>query len=128
MLLLESQPVEIENAVVLPCPLIRNKDNTDPTVWLRNLNWDSISSTKPRIVLAMVVFMSLVTDYSFDEEANLELIISLILIIYQPMRSTTALGDWHNLKEVSKRHGIQELLNLTALIKVKIIKEDKFYK
>ena len=104
MLLLESKPVEIEDAVVLPCPLIRNKDNNDPTIWLRNLNWDSISTTKPRIVLAHGgVHEFGGRDYSFDEEAQLGAN-NLINLSHLPTDEIDyiALGDWHNLKEVSK--------------------------
>ena len=50
--LLERQPVELEEAVVLPCPLLRRSDSTDPTIWVRQLNWETLPAAKPRILLA----------------------------------------------------------------------------
>ena len=52
MILLDSRPVEIEDAVILPCPLLRNQDNNDPTIWLRNFNWGTLSSSKPRLKMS----------------------------------------------------------------------------
>jgi len=105
LLLLDCQPLEIENAVVLPCPLIRNKDNIDPTLWLRNFDWSTISSTKPRIVLAHgAVHEFGGRDYSFDDEAQSGAN-NLINLNHLPIDEIDyiALGDWHNLKQVSKK-------------------------
>ena len=51
-LLLEREPVELDQAVLLPCPLLRNQDSADPTLWLRSLDWSGLDAAKPRIVLA----------------------------------------------------------------------------
>ena len=103
-LLLESDPFEIEDAVILPCPLVRNKDNTDPTLWLRNFNWNTISISKPRIVLAHGSVREFGgQNYNLDEEtpsrAN-----NLVNLDQLPIDEIDyiALGDWHNLKQVSK--------------------------
>ena len=50
--LLDRQPIELDAAVVLPCPLLRRSDSTDPTAWVRQLNWDQLPTAKPRILLA----------------------------------------------------------------------------
>ena len=105
LLLLDSEPVEIKDAVILPCPLLRNKDNTDPTLWLRNFDWGTISSTKPRIVLAHGgVHEFGGRDYSFDDEAQSGAN-NLINLNQLPIDEIDyiALGDWHNLKQVSKK-------------------------
>jgi len=105
LLFLESKPVEIEDAIIFPCPLIRNKDIIDPTLWLRNLNWDSISSSKPRVVLAhggVNEFGG--RDYFFDEEEEIGAN-NLINLNHLPNEEIDyiALGDWHNLKQVSEK-------------------------
>ena len=103
-LLLESDPFEIEDAVILPCPLVRNKDNTDPTLWLRNFNWNTISISKPRIVLAHGSVREFGgQNYNLDEEtpsrAN-----NLVNLDQLPIDEIDyiALGDWHNLKQISE--------------------------
>ena len=103
-LLIESHPFEIEDAVVLPCPLLRNKDNTDPTLWLRNFNWNTISTSKPRIVLAHGSVRQFGgQNYNIDEEAQSGAN-NLINLDYLPKDEIDyiALGDWHNLKQVSE--------------------------
>ena len=50
--LLQRRPVELEQAVILPCPLLRQRDSRDPTFWLRDRNWDGLTAEKPRILLA----------------------------------------------------------------------------
>ena len=103
-LLIESHPFEIEDAVVLPCPLLRNKDNTDPTLWLRNFNWNTISTSKPRIVLAHGSVRHFGgQNYNIDEEAQSGAN-NLINLDHLPKDEIDyiALGDWHNLKQVSE--------------------------
>ena len=103
-LLIESHPFEIEDAVVLPCPLLRNKDNTDPTLWLRNFNWNTISTSKPRIVLAHGSVRQFGgQNYNIDEEAQSGAN-NLINLDHLPKDEIDyiALGDWHNFKQVSE--------------------------
>lgn len=103
-LLIESHPFEIEDAVVLPCPLLRNKDNADPTLWLRNFNWNTISTSKPRIILAHGSVRQFGgQNYNIDEEAQSGAN-NLINLDHLPKDEIDyiALGDWHNLKQVSE--------------------------
>ncbi|MFN5118577.1 MAG: exonuclease SbcCD subunit D [Cyanobacteriota bacterium] len=51
-LLLERKPVELAEAVVLPCPLLRRIDSADPCAWLQQLAWSELPAGKARIVLA----------------------------------------------------------------------------
>ncbi|AAP99747.1 MULTISPECIES: metallophosphoesterase family protein [Prochlorococcus] len=104
-ILLNSQPVEIEEAVIFPCPLLRNKSNADPTLWLKTLDWNSVSSLKPRIILAHGgVHEFSGRDYILDEEAqpNANNIINLKEVPDKEI-DYIALGDWHNLKQVSQK-------------------------
>ena len=104
-LLLDSVPIEIEHAVIFPCPLLRNKDNADPTLWLGEVDWSKISSLKPRIVLAhggINDFRG--RDYAFDDEAQSGAY-NLIDLNSLPIDEIdyVALGDWHNLKQVNSK-------------------------
>ena len=104
-LLLERQPLPLESALVLPCPLLRNQDSSDPTHWLRQLDWSLLPSDQPRIVLAHGgVHGFSARDLGDDEEAQAG---ANNLIDLQALPEAEidyiALGDWHNLKQVSPR-------------------------
>ena len=104
-LLLESDPFEIEDAVILPCPLLRNKDNTDPTLWLRNFSWNTISTSKPRIVLAHGSVREFGgQNYNLYEETQ-SIANNLVNLDQLPIDELDyiALGDWHNIKQVSEK-------------------------
>jgi DNA repair exonuclease SbcCD nuclease subunit len=102
-LLLERQPVLLEQAVVLPCPLLRNQDSSDPSQWLRGLDWSSLPADLPRLVLAHGGVHGFGgRDYEGDEEAQAGAN-NLIDLSALPAGQIDyiALGDWHNLKQVS---------------------------
>ena len=104
-LLLERRPVLLERAVVLPCPLLRNQDSSDPTQWLRSLDWSELPAGLPRIVLAHGGVQGFGgRDYDRDEEAQAGAnnLIDLGALPSGPI-DYLALGDWHNLKQVSER-------------------------
>ncbi len=86
-LLLERQPLVLESAVVLPCPLLRNQDS-------------SLPADLPRIVLAHGGVHGFGgRDYEGDEEAQAGAN-NLIGLGALPAEQIDyfALGDWHNLK------------------------------
>lgn len=104
-LLLERRPLELAQAVVLPCPLLRNQDSSDPTAWLRSLDWTALPVAKPRLVLAHGGVHGFGgRDYGTDEEAPAG---ANNLIDLQALATAEidyiALGDWHNLKQVNAR-------------------------
>jgi len=102
-LLLERQPLLLEQAVLLPCPLLRNQDSHDPTQWLRGLDWNQLPTDRPRIVLAHGGVHGFGgRDYEGDEEAQAGAN-NLIDLAALPADQIDyiALGDWHNLKQVS---------------------------
>jgi DNA repair exonuclease SbcCD nuclease subunit len=102
-LLLERQPLLLEQAVVLPCPLLRNQDSSDPTQWLREFDWSALPTDRPRIVLAHGGVHGFGgRDYEGDEEAQVGAN-NLIDLAALPADQIdyVALGDWHNLKQVS---------------------------
>lgn len=103
-LLLERRPLLLEQAVVLPCPLLRNQDSNDPSQWLQELDWSRIPGDRPRIVLAHGGVHGFGgRDYEADEEAQAGAN-NLIDLGALPADQIDyiALGDWHNLKQVSE--------------------------
>ena len=104
-LLLERQPLLLEQAVVLPCPLLRNQDSSDPTQWLRGLDWSGLPSDRPRLVLAHGGVQGFgARDYDADEEAQVGANNRIDLQgLPAAQIDYIALGDWHNLKQVSDR-------------------------
>lgn len=102
--LLKAEPVELPHAVLLPCPLLRRHESTDPTLWLRSIAGDLARfGDKPRIVLAhgTVLDFGLATD---DEESE-ETVTNLLDLPALPEGELDyiALGDWHGAKQVGSK-------------------------
>ena len=103
--LLERQPVELESAVVLPCPLLRRSDSSDPTDWVRQLAWHELPAHKPRILLAHGSVHGFAgADLDADDDnptsANNRLHLDAALL---DQLDYVALGDWHGLKQINAR-------------------------
>ena len=104
-LLLERKPVELDQVVLLPCPLLRNQDSNDPTLWLHCFDWNGLDANKARVVLAHGGVHNFGgREYSLDEEAQAgsNNLIDLTALPHQEI-DYIALGDWHNLKQISER-------------------------
>ncbi len=124
-LLLERQPLELEQLLVLPCPLLRQHDASDPTGWIRGLDWASLPAAKPRLVIAHGGVQGFsAKDYGAagswrsaaaaagpgtGSDRNRALApdgaINRIDLAQLPQGELDyiALGDWHNLKQVSSK-------------------------
>jgi DNA repair exonuclease SbcCD nuclease subunit len=103
--LLERQPLELEQAVVLPCPLLRRSDAEDPTAWLRQLDWSSLPPEKPRILLAhgsVHGFSGADLDADDDNPASANNRLQLDGALLEQL-DYAALGDWHSLKQVNAK-------------------------
>lgn len=100
-LLTEEAPFEIDQAVLLPCPLMRRHEPTDTTAWLRELDWNSISD-KPRIVLAHGGAHGFSTETDDEEIGRTANRIALGLLPADEI-DYIALGDWHGTKEVNAK-------------------------
>jgi len=107
--LLKREPLELEQAIVLPCPLLRRSDSHDPTAWVRQLDWSALPADKPRLLLAHGSVQGfgatdLDADQDADEEnpasANNRLQLDAALL---EQLDYVALGDWHGLKQVNPR-------------------------
>jgi len=124
-LLLERQPLELEQLVVLPCPLLRQHDASDPTGWLRGLDWADLPPDKPRLVIAHGgVQRFAARDYgaagslgsaaaaagpgsgsALNRAPEPDGAINHIDLGQLPLEELDyiALGDWHNLKQVGAK-------------------------
>lgn len=97
--LLKPEPVELEHAVLLPCPLLRRHDASDTTAWLRSLDL-SIFGDKPRLVIAhgSVLDFGPAADEEEDSASSNHLDLNRLPA---DQLDYIALGDWHGLKDVS---------------------------
>jgi DNA repair exonuclease SbcCD nuclease subunit len=93
--LLAPEPVELENAVLLPCPLLRRHENADTTVWLRALDVVRFGE-KPRIVLAH----GSVQGFAEEDGAINRLELARL---GEAEFDYLALGDWHGTKQVGPK-------------------------
>lgn len=101
-ILLESTPVELDAAVLLPCPLLRRHEVTDPTAWLRSPELrQALPAGKPRIILAHGSIQGFGSQE--DEEEGGAGGANFIDLSRLPSDDFdyVALGDWHGMKEVA---------------------------
>jgi len=101
---LRPEPVELENAVLFPCPLLRRHEASDPTGWLRSLDLeDARFGNKARIVLAH----GSIQDFggASDEEETEGGVPNLIDLqrLDSGRFDYLALGDWHGAKQVGDK-------------------------
>lgn len=102
--LLKAEPIELETAVLFPCPLLRRHDSTDPTRWLHSAPeaWNTFGN-KARIVIAH----GSVTDFGGfgDEEESDGAAVNLIDLdrLAAAGFDFMALGDWHGTKQVGPK-------------------------
>ena len=109
--LLEHQPLELEQLVVLPCPLLRRSDSADPCAWLGQLDWGALPATKPRLVLAHGSIQGFgATDQASDsstdsDDENPPNANNLLRLDPRWLEHVdyVALGDWHGLKQVGPK-------------------------
>ena len=102
-LLLERQPLVLEQLVVLPCPLLQRHDSNDPCGWLNQLDWAALPAAKPRLVLAhggVTGFAG--TDLDDDNPASTPNRIDLTAPWLEQV-DYVALGDWHGTKAVNAK-------------------------
>ena len=102
--LLSAEPVELEHAVLFPCPLLRRHEANDPTAWLRSVQeLDTRFGSKPRIVVAHGSVQSF-SGASDDEEADggVPNLIDLQRLAPGDF-DYIALGDWHGAKQVGDK-------------------------
>ena len=102
-ILLTSEPVEIDDAVLFPCPLLRRHEPSDLTAWLRpgSLNLEQFG-IKPRIVIAHGSVQGFGLDS--DEEDGGGAPNQIDLTRLEPSAyDYIALGDWHGTKQITPK-------------------------
>jgi DNA repair exonuclease SbcCD nuclease subunit len=94
------EPIELEQAIIFPCPLLRRSESNDTTAWLRDPGALEKAGGKARIVLAHGSVQGF--GQSSDED---ELAIATNQIDLSRLPNAgldyIALGDWHGMKEIS---------------------------
>lgn len=99
--LLERRPIERDDAVILPCPLSRRHESTDPTAWVRDLDFDSFDE-RPRILLAHGSAGSFGSQADGEEVAGPPNRLTLESLPVAEI-DYIALGDWHGFTEVGPK-------------------------
>ena len=101
--LLHTEPLERDDAILLPCPLQHKKVATDPTAWLRELDIAAFDD-RPRIVLAHGSTVNFQAEVDAEDEPgqtnfiNLERLTPLL-----PEIDYIALGDWHGFVKAGEK-------------------------
>lgn len=101
---LEAAPLELESAVILPCPLLRRTVIGDPTEWLRSGDvYSSLPPGKPRIALAHGSTQMFSSGWADEDEDSSGA--NLIDLGRMPDSEIDyiALGDWHGTKQVGAK-------------------------
>ncbi|MDB6134273.1 MAG: metallophosphoesterase [Verrucomicrobiales bacterium] len=105
-LLLKPEPVELPQAVLLPCPLRRRAESSDPTAWLRGDGvLDALPPDKPRIVVAHGSVQGFGSGGSGEDDDSGGSAGNLLELnrLDQSALDYIALGDWHGVKEISPK-------------------------
>jgi DNA repair exonuclease SbcCD nuclease subunit len=94
-LFLQTEPQVIAGMVLLPCPLLRQRDSRSPADWLESLNWSALPQDQPRVVLAH----GSVQGFGAEEQIN------QLHHNRWPEQEVDyiALGDWHALTQLNAR-------------------------
>ena len=96
--LLKPESVELDEAVILPCPLLFKTTVEDPARWLRSFDYSSLPPHKTRLVLAH----GSVYDFSGHEG---EFATNLLALNTLPLDDIDyiALGDWHGTIQIEPK-------------------------
>lgn len=103
IVLTSAEPLLRDDAVLLPCPLLRRHEIDDPTAWIRTLDeqWQTFGD-RPRIVVAHGGAHGFVTESATDDEEVVGAAPNRLDLDRLPADQVDyiALGDWHGTKQV----------------------------
>ena len=103
--LLERKPLQLAQALLLPCPLLRQAEPLDPTAWVRQLDLDRYGDL-PRLLLAHGSVQGFGGEEAGDGDGeNPAVAANRIDLSALPLGELDyiALGDWHGLKQVGPK-------------------------
>ncbi len=103
-ILTSSKPLNLDSAVILPAPLLRRHESSDPTSWIRSaFTEDAIHPSLPRILLAHGTIQGF--SASQDDEDSESSVINFIDLKTLPENEIDyfALGDWHGTKQINDK-------------------------
>ncbi len=102
--LLKPEPLELETAVLFPCPLLRRHESTDITTWLRSIESDlERFGDKPRVVLAHGSVQGFGSQAEDDEGEGGAINQIDLGRLSERGFDYIALGDWHGMKQVGPK-------------------------
>ncbi|MFM8291255.1 MAG: exonuclease SbcCD subunit D [Planctomycetia bacterium] len=99
--LLERRVVERDDAVIVPCPLLDRHTTSDPTAWVRDLDFTTFGP-RPRIVLAHGSTGTFGSQADGEDVAGPANVVSLGGLPLDDI-DYVALGDWHGFKEAGPK-------------------------
>jgi DNA repair exonuclease SbcCD nuclease subunit len=100
-LLLEPRLLERDDAVIIPCPLLRRQQSTDPTAWARGLDVTA-SGDRPRILLAHGSVATFGSQADPDDTAGPPNVIDLDALPAAEI-DYVAIGDWHGFRQAAPK-------------------------
>ncbi len=101
--LLAATPVERDDCILLPCPLLRRHTVQDPTDWLRSLDFSALDQ-RPRIVLAHGSTVNFQSETDEEDEPTQANFINLQRLDSQLADiDYIALGDWHGFSQAAAK-------------------------
>src|SRR5829696_938578 len=101
--LLSEDAVELEDAVIFPCPLLRRHETKDPTACLQHLpDLDVRYGSKARIVLAHGSTIDFRTTADEEDDGGAVNVLDLSRLPESEF-DYIALGDWHGTKQITAK-------------------------
>ena len=101
-ILTKSEPLILDQAVILPAPLMERMETEDPTRWIRTAFDDhQLPNDRPRIVLAH----GSTQGFSSSGDEDSAAVSNVLSLEHLPIDELDylALGDWHGTKQISNK-------------------------
>jgi DNA repair exonuclease SbcCD nuclease subunit len=102
VILLEPKAIEIDHAILFPCPLLRRHESGDLTSWLRTIDTSVFPTNKPKIILAHGTTQDFSSGSTLDDEYIIANFIDLARLPENEF-DYIALGDWHGTKKLGNK-------------------------
>jgi DNA repair exonuclease SbcCD nuclease subunit len=100
-LLLTAEPLELDSAVLFPCPLLHRHETGDTTAWLRSADLSAFGQ-KARIVIAHGTVQDFGPAGDEEDESTTANHLDLARLPLDEL-DYIALGDWHGMKQINAK-------------------------